>query len=475
MGGVERRRLGALRARQRRDRRSQPRRVDHRARAVRPRRVAARGRARRLAAGARARRARRPAAVQLVADDPRARRCDTVGGTAESAHADEVEARARRRFDGQPGQRLRLEAARSCPGPAPGGRVSTDEGWRSGRWSTLHRLRTRRQGRDPRRRRGRDRVRARWCASRTARSSTTARSHRPGPRSASGATPSAAAAAATSRRARSARSSRRSRSSRGVTNRHPAAGGVDAESVDEARVRGPLMLRTRSRAVTAEDFEQLTREAAPEVARVRCLPAQTAEDAGHVTVCVVPAARDHQNGMLRFEDLLPERGDDGGDRRARSRTRGSSALGRARRTARVPGRHRRRPAAIGAEADPERVRAEARRGAAPLLRSAGRRAGRARVGRGAGRHSRARRTACCSEIRGVDFVEEVRVFGANPVTGERGEATTRLELAAEQSRLLLRAPGPGGHTMMCVPRPRRPLLTTRSLALTRSHSRSVFK
>jgi hypothetical protein len=34
------------------------------------------------------------------------------------------------------------------------------------------------------------------------------------------------------------------------------------------------------------------------------------------------------------------------------------------------------------------------------------------------------------EIRGVDFVEEIRVFGANPVTGERGQATTRLELAA---------------------------------------------
>ena len=34
------------------------------------------------------------------------------------------------------------------------------------------------------------------------------------------------------------------------------------------------------------------------------------------------------------------------------------------------------------------------------------------------------------EIRGVDFVEEIRVFGANPVTGERGQATTRLELAS---------------------------------------------
>ena len=33
-------------------------------------------------------------------------------------------------------------------------------------------------------------------------------------------------------------------------------------------------------------------------------------------------------------------------------------------------------------------------------------------------------------IHGVDVVEDVRLFGANPVTGERGEATARLELAA---------------------------------------------
>ena len=33
-------------------------------------------------------------------------------------------------------------------------------------------------------------------------------------------------------------------------------------------------------------------------------------------------------------------------------------------------------------------------------------------------------------VRGVDVVEDVRLFGANPVTGERGDATTRLELAA---------------------------------------------
>ena len=34
------------------------------------------------------------------------------------------------------------------------------------------------------------------------------------------------------------------------------------------------------------------------------------------------------------------------------------------------------------------------------------------------------------QIPGVDVVEDVRLFGANPVTGERGDATDRVELAA---------------------------------------------
>ena len=46
--------------------------------------------------------------------------------------------------------------------------------------------------------------------------------------------------------------------------------------MQNARLRGPLSLRTRDRAVTAEDYEVLAREVAPEVARVRCVPAEDA-------------------------------------------------------------------------------------------------------------------------------------------------------------------------------------------------------
>jgi len=81
-----------------------------------------------------------------------------------------------------------------------------------------------------------------------------------------------------------------------VSNRLAATGGVDPETVAEAKERGPLTLRTGQRAVTAGDFERLTREASIEVARARCLPSP--DGVGPVRVLVVPdvrsEARTHQ-------------------------------------------------------------------------------------------------------------------------------------------------------------------------------------
>jgi len=75
----------------------------------------------------------------------------------------------------------------------------------------------------------------------------------------------------------------------GVINLAPASGGVDAESVAEAKERGPLTLRTGQRAVTAGDYERLTIEASTEVRRARCLP--TTRGNGSVRVLVVPHVR----------------------------------------------------------------------------------------------------------------------------------------------------------------------------------------
>ncbi|GEK21451.1 putative baseplate assembly protein [Cellulomonas xylanilytica] len=75
-----------------------------------------------------------------------------------------------------------------------------------------------------------------------------------------------------------------------VTNLEPATGGVDAETPQEAKARGPLTLRTGQRAVTASDFEAIARQASVEVARARCLPA-VESGSSVVRVLVVPQLR----------------------------------------------------------------------------------------------------------------------------------------------------------------------------------------
>ena len=76
---------------------------------------------------------------------------------------------------------------------------------------------------------------------------------------------------------------------RGVINLGAAIGGVDAETVNEAKVRGPMTLRTGQRAVTAGDYERLTLESSIEVARARCLPTERGN--GSVRLLVVPQVR----------------------------------------------------------------------------------------------------------------------------------------------------------------------------------------
>jgi predicted phage baseplate assembly protein len=351
----------------------------------------------------------------------------TVGGTVHSAHCERIEAESLGESSGQPGQRFRLGNPVVEVGRNPIVEVSGNEGWQE--WRVVESFVEHGPNDQvvildaaagelefPPIVRLEDGTLREYGAIPPARAQIRIREHAIGGGSAGNVAP---------------RSIRALKSSipfiREVTNRHPASGGVDAESVAEARVRGPLMLRTRSRAVTAEDFELLTREAAPEVARVRCIPAQTADDAGHVTVCIVPAAP-RSGGVLRFEDLLPSETSLAkiADRLERARVIGSvvhveppSYQGIT-----VVARLRSAP-----RADPERVRADAvtalHRYFDPLIGGAD--------GKGWpwGRPAQAGDAfGVLQAVAGVDVVEDVRLFGANPVTGERGEATTRLELAA---------------------------------------------
>ncbi len=89
-----------------------------------------------------------------------------------------------------------------------------------------------------------------------------------------------------------------------VENRVPAIGGAESESLADAKTRGPLLLRSRGRAVTAEDFEQLARDVAPDAARVHCVP-DTADGGAGVRVLVVPQVASDDLGRINRADLDP--------------------------------------------------------------------------------------------------------------------------------------------------------------------------
>jgi predicted phage baseplate assembly protein len=209
-----------------------------------------------------------------------------------------------------------------------------------------------------------------------------------------------------------------------VTNRGPAIGGVDGESVRDAATRGPLLLRTRDRAVTAEDYEQLAREAAPDAARVRCVPVDESSDA--VRVLVVPAVPDTSD--LNFADLRP----------------GPAMLGRISQcleerrclgarisveppfyqgvtvVAQLQARRRTAPEALR-----ERATAALYAYLDPI------RGGPDGTGWPFGRPVQAGEVfAVLQRLPGVDIVEDVRLFGADPTTGQRGGAVQRLDLPA---------------------------------------------
>lgn len=91
-----------------------------------------------------------------------------------------------------------------------------------------------------------------------------------------------------------------------VSNPRAAVGGVDPETVEEVKVRGPLALRTGQRAVTADDVEQVALQASIEVARARCLPSYRTGEAA-VRVLIVPNVRTpiHTHGIDDFALSAP--------------------------------------------------------------------------------------------------------------------------------------------------------------------------
>ena len=210
-----------------------------------------------------------------------------------------------------------------------------------------------------------------------------------------------------------------------VGNRRAATGGVDGEEIDNAKVRGPLLLRTRGRAVTIEDYENLARSAAPEVARVKAVAATSGSDAGSVRVLVVPTATTGEE-RLRFEQLVPG---EATLQRITDRLEETRVIG----TRLVV-----EPPVYRGVTVVARLRARARTNPTRLQEAAldalfgfldPIRGGPDRTGWPFGRPVTAGElNSVLQQLRGTEIVEDLRIFGADPVTGQRGGATNRLEL-----------------------------------------------
>jgi len=210
-----------------------------------------------------------------------------------------------------------------------------------------------------------------------------------------------------------------------VENRRAGQGGVDGETIDGAKMRGPIMLRTRDRAVTAEDFEHICREAAPEVARVRCLTAGDGSEPGLIKVLLVPAVP-ISSGQLPFDSLVPseETLERVTKRLDESRLIGTRILVEppVYRGLTVVAKLRPRQ-----RTDPARLQQDALDALFRYFHPT--------IGGPDGNGWPFGRPVLSGEVysalqrlRGTEIVDEVRIFGADPVTGQRGKATERLEV-----------------------------------------------
>ncbi|MEU3693973.1 putative baseplate assembly protein [Streptomyces narbonensis] len=213
-----------------------------------------------------------------------------------------------------------------------------------------------------------------------------------------------------------------------VENREAARGGVDGETVEEAKARAPITLRAQERAVTARDYEELARRAAPEAARIACLAADAAEAGENaVRVLVVPQAVPDRGGRLRFEQLVP--GDE-----LLSRVTGFLDERRPLGTRLAVGPPFYQGVTVVATlhsfraAEAERVRAEALDVLYAYLDPLT--GGAHGEGWPFGRPLRAGEVfAALQRVPGVELVDEVLLHPADPLTGRRGDTTDRIELA----------------------------------------------
>jgi predicted phage baseplate assembly protein len=212
-----------------------------------------------------------------------------------------------------------------------------------------------------------------------------------------------------------------------VTNRRPARGGHDGETVAEAKVRAARALRGQDRAVTAEDYEAIATQAVSGAARVRCVP--PTEPGEPVHVLVVPDVSGFGAGRIPFDALTPDEP-------------GMTAIAAALEQRRLvgvrivvePPRYQGVTAAVRLRSrraeDLDEVRDAALSALYRWLHP--RHGGQHGTGWPFGRAVTLGDVhAALASVPGADYVEEARLYPADPTTGARGEAVPAIELGPD--------------------------------------------
>jgi predicted phage baseplate assembly protein len=94
-----------------------------------------------------------------------------------------------------------------------------------------------------------------------------------------------------------------------VVNYTPAEGGTDAESLDEAIMRVPALLRTRKTAVTPEEFEQTARQfmGSCRIHRAHCVTAPHLASPGIVHILIIPTPMGTASATIPTGGIHPDR------------------------------------------------------------------------------------------------------------------------------------------------------------------------